>query len=90
MTTKQKRILLNLLNGGFIGGSSKRIILFDRRRIPLIRLHQKTFDAIKTILKKTGARWVLSVAAVRRQRKNSFAKKLYLKTFNEKKLFNDI
>jgi hypothetical protein len=80
-TIKQKKVLRLLLNGGIIAGNGwYRIIVFDKRRIPLMRIHKKTFDAVMPYCKKNnlGLGFVISIRAVQRQRKNSFVKKEYL------------
>ena len=84
VTMKQKKVIFLLLNGGIISGNRDRIIVFDRRRIPLLRIHNKTLDAVRKYCKKKNSGLVISIAAVRRQRKDSFVKKQYLLTVKSK------
>ncbi len=81
LTIKQKKAVSLLLAGGFIGGNGQhRIIVFDQRRNPVMRIHVKAFAALIPFCKKNDKRrreYIISIAAIRRQRKNSFVKKYY-------------
>lgn len=79
MTTKQKKVIRLLLRGGVIAGNGwYRIIVFDKQRNPVMRIHKKTYDAVIPFCKKTKLGFAVSITVVRSQRKNSFIKKEYL------------
>lgn len=77
MTIQQKTALEAMMNKGRIV-SGFRVIDTDNN--PVVRLREWEFDKLRRVLKKDKkGGFVISIQDVRRQRKNHYAKQLYLK-----------
>jgi len=83
VTDHQKKVMLAMFAGGFLGAYGKKYKVWDRRRRPLHKLSASGFLRIKRYLRKKDGGYVLDYTAIRRLRRNTWVKKYYLTLKNK-------
>lgn len=89
MTKTQIKAINFLLDGCYLVSALGHYRIRDKRHNPKMKIHGLTFTSIFPLLKRkteSPAVWIISIASILKQRKNTTIKKLYLKRRKEKKM----